>query len=145
MAETVSDNIDVAATAGEVFRVATDFESYPDWNANIKKVEVRATDDEDRATEVFYEVDAKVKTLTYTLGYDYSEAPGAFSWDLIDGDVKELSGSYRFEEFDDVTEVQYETKIDPGFPIPGFLKRQGERQIVKGALQDLKKRVESRR
>ena len=41
-----------------------------------------------------------------------------------------------------MTEVQYETSIDPGFPIPGFLKRQGEKQIVKGALQDLKKRVE---
>ena len=145
MADTVSDNIDVGATAEEVFDVATDFESYPDWNANIKKVEVRATDDEGRATEVWYQVDAKVKTLSYTLGYDYSEAPEAFSWELIDGDVKELSGSYRFDEFDDVTEVQYETKVDPGFPIPGFLKRQGEKQIVKGALQDLKKRVESQR
>ena len=145
MAETVSDNIDVAATAAEVFEVATDFESYPDWNANIKKVEIRATDDEGRATEVWYQVDAKVKTLSYTLAYDYSEAPDAFSWDLLDGDVKELSGSYRFDEFDDVTEVQYETKVDPGFPIPGFLKRQGEKQIVKGALQDLKKRVESQR
>lgn len=144
MAERVSDNIDVAATAEEVFQVATDFESYPDWNANIKKVEIKETDSEGRATEVWYQVDAKVKTLSYTLGYDYSEAPEAFSWDLIEGDVKELSGSYRFDEFDDVTEVRYETQVDPGFPIPGFLKRQGERQIVKGALQDLKKRVESR-
>lgn len=143
MAEQVSDNIDVAASAEDVFEVATDFEAYPEWNANIKKVEIKATDDEGRATEVWYQVDAKVKTVTYTLGYDYSEAPDAFSWELIDGDVKELSGSYRFDEFDDVTEVQYETKIDPGFPIPGFLKRQGERQIVKAALADLKKRVES--
>lgn len=144
MTEKVSDTIDVAATAEEIFAVATDFESYPEWNANIKKAEVRATDDAGRATEVWYQVDAKVKTVTYTLGYDYSEAPEAFSWDLVDGDVKALSGSYRFDEFDDVTEVQYETSIDPGFPVPGFLKKQGERQIVKGALQDLKKRVESK-
>jgi hypothetical protein len=91
------------------------------------------------------EVDAKVKTVSYTLAYDYSEAPEAFSWSLIDGDVKALSGAYRFDEFDDVTEVQYETAIDPGFPVPGLLKRQAEKQIVKGALQDLKKRVESSR
>ena len=69
----------------------------------------------------------------YTLGYDYSDAPDSFSWDLIEGDVKELSGSYGFDEFEDVTEVTYETAIDPGFPVPGFLKRQAERQIVKGA------------
>ena len=144
MAESVSDNIDVNATAEDIFEVATDFEKYPEWNANIKRVEIKETDDEGRATTVWYEVDAKVRTITYTLGYDYSNAPESFSWDLIDGDVNELSGSYEFDEFDDVTEVRYETRIEPGFPMPGFLKRQAEKQIVKGALADLKKRVESR-
>ncbi len=143
MAEKVRDTIDVEATAEEIFVVATDFEAYPDWNANIKNVEVKERDEEGRATQVWMEVDAKVRTVSYTLGYDYSDAPDSFSWQLIDGDVKELSGSYGFDEFDDVTEVTYETAVDPGFPIPGFLKRQAERQIVKGALEDLKKRVES--
>jgi ribosome-associated toxin RatA of RatAB toxin-antitoxin module len=145
MADSVSDNIDVEATADEIFDVATDFETYPEWNPNIKRVEIKETDQEGRATQVWYEVDAKVKTITYTLAYDYADAPGAFSWDLLDGDVKALSGRYEFDEFDDVTEVRYQTRIDPGFPMPGFLKRQGEKQIVKGALSDLKKRVESRR
>jgi uncharacterized membrane protein len=144
MADSVKDTIDVEATAAEVFEVATDFEAYPEWNANIKRVEIKETDDEGRATQVFYEVDAKIKTVTYTLEYDYSNAPDSFSWDLVDGTVKELSGSYSFDEFDDVTEVQYETRIDPGFPLPGLLKRQAEKQIVKGALADLKKRVESK-
>jgi ribosome-associated toxin RatA of RatAB toxin-antitoxin module len=143
MADSVKDSIDVKATAEEVFEVATDFEAYPEWNANIKRAEIKETDDEGRATRVFYEVDAKVKTLTYTLEYDYSNAPDSFSWDLVEGTVKHLSGSYVFDEFDDVTEVQYETRIDPGFPLPGLLKRQAEKQIVKGALADLKKRVES--
>ena len=143
MADSVSDNIDVKATAEEIFAVATDFEAYPEWNANIKKVEIKETDGDGRPTKVWMQVDAKVKTIAYTLAYDYSEAPEAFSWNLLEGDVKALSGSYRFDEFDDVTEVQYETSIDPGFPIPSFLKRQGEKQIVKGALADLKKRVES--
>jgi ribosome-associated toxin RatA of RatAB toxin-antitoxin module len=143
MADSVKDTIDVEATAEEIFAVATDFEAYPEWNANIKKVEIKETDGEGRATQVWYEVDAKVKTLTYTLAYDYSNAPSSFSWDLVDGSVKELSGSYSFDEFDDVTEVEYETRIDPGFPLPGLLKRQAEKQIVKGALADLKKRVES--
>jgi uncharacterized protein YndB with AHSA1/START domain len=144
MANKVKDTIDVAASGAEVFEVATDFEAYPDWNANIKNVEVKERDAEGRPTSVWYEVDAKVKVVTYTLTYDYSNAPESFSWDLDSGDVKELTGSYSFDEFDDVTEVTYETAIDPGFPLPGFLKRQAEKQIVKGALEDLKKRVESR-
>ena len=93
MAESVKDSIDVEAPAQAVFEVATDFEAYPEWNANINKVEVKETDAEGRGTKVFYEVDAKVKVVRYTLAYDYSQAPRSFSWDLLDGDVKELSGS----------------------------------------------------
>ena len=145
MADKVKDSIDIEATTEEIFEVATDFEAYPEWNANIKNVEIQETDADGRATLVWYEVDAKIKTLQYVLEYDYTDAPDSFSWSLVEGDVKELSGSYAFDEFDDVTEVQYETSLDPGFPIPGFLKRQGEKQIAKGALQDLKKRVESLR
>ncbi len=144
MAESVKDSIDVEASVDDLFAVATDFEAYPEWNANIKNVEVKERDAEGRGVEVFYEVDAKVKTVRYTLGYDYSDAPRSFSWDLLNGDVKELRGSYAFDEFDDVTEVVYETAVDPGFPIPKLLKRQAQRAIVRGALEDLKKRVESR-
>lgn len=143
MADSVSDTIDVEAKRDEIFGVATDFDAYPEWNANIKKIEIRERDDEGRGRLVWFEVDAKIKTLRYTLEYDYSDAPDGFSWQLVDGDVKELRGSYRFDEFDDVTEVQYEMAIDPGFKVPGMLKRQAEKQIVKGALSDLKKRVES--
>ena len=142
MAEKVKDSIDIEATAEEIFEVATDFASYPEWNANIKKVKVKETDDEDRPSLVWFEVDAKVKTVRYTLEYDYTDAPQGFSWDLVDGDVKELTGGYFFDEFEDVTDVSYELAIDPGFPLPGMLKRQAEKQIMKGALADLKKRVE---
>ena len=142
MADSVSDSIDIEASAEEIFAVATDLAKYPEWNANIKKVEVKESDGEGRPTKVWMQVDAKIKTVSYTLEYDYTEAPESFSWDLVEGDVKELSGSYVFDEFDDVTEVRYETRVDPGFPMPGMLRRQAQKQIVKGALQDLKKRVE---
>ena len=142
MAERVKDSIDIKATAEEILEIATDFENYPEWNTNIKKVEVRETDDDGWPTQVWYEVDAKVKTVRYTLEYDYSDAPESFSWDLLEGDVKALSGSYTFDEFDDVTDVTYELTIDPGFPLPGFMKKQAEKQIMSTALKDLKKRVE---
>ncbi|MGH2754922.1 MAG: SRPBCC family protein [Actinomycetota bacterium] len=142
MGDRVKDTIDVKATAEEIFEVATDFAGYPEWNPNIKETRVEETDGEGRATHVWFKVDAKLKVVSYTLEYDYSDAPDSFSWDLVDGDVKKLSGSYAFDEFDDVTEVRYEMEIDPGFKVPGFLKKQAEKQIVRSALEDLKKRVE---
>jgi uncharacterized membrane protein len=143
MADAVKDNIDINAPAQKIFEVATDLESYPEWNANIKRVEVKARTEDGLPSEVWMEVDAKLKVISYTIGYDYTNAPESFSWSLIEGEVKELEGSYKFDEFDDVTEVAYEMKVDPGFPIPKLLKRQAEKQIARGALEDLKKRVES--
>jgi ribosome-associated toxin RatA of RatAB toxin-antitoxin module len=143
MAETVKDSIDVSATMQEIFDVATDLDSYPEWNENIKEVEIRGRDDEGRPLEVWMKVDAKLKVVQYTLGYDYENAPDSFTWHLLEGDIKDMEGSYSFDQFEDVTEVTYEMKVDPGFPIPGFLKRQAEKQIARSALEDLKKRVES--
>jgi len=144
VADTVKDSIDVKATAEELFEAATDFDSYPEWNPNIKETRIEETDADGLPTKVWFNVDAKIKVISYTLSYDYSDAPESFSWTLDNGDVKKLTGSYTFDEFDDVTEVRYEMSIDPGFPVPGFLKKQAEKQIARAALEDLKKRVESR-
>ena len=144
MAFNVKDSIDVKASAQQVFDVATDFDTYPEWNPSIKNVEIKETDDEGRATKVWFEVDAKLKTVRYTLEYDYSSAPESYSWELVEGDVKKINGSYVFDEFDDVTEVTYEVELDPGFPVPGIFRRQGEKEIKKTALDELAKRVESR-
>jgi ribosome-associated toxin RatA of RatAB toxin-antitoxin module len=139
----VKDSIDISAGADRIFEVATDYETYPEWNAGMKDVKVLERDDEGRPTQVWFKVDARIKTVTYTLSYDYSDAPDSYSWDLVEGDVKALRGSYSFDEFDDVTEVSYELELDPGFPVPGIFRRQGEKEIKKAALDELKKRVEA--
>ncbi len=59
-------------------------------------------------------------------------------------DLKELEGSYVFNEVaDGRTEVVYGLKVEPSFTIPGFLRRQAEKQLVGTALRGLRKRVEA--
>ena len=142
MAE-VKDSIDIKASAEDILEVAVDYESYPEWQDQVKSVEVVEADADGYATIVAYEVDALVKKLRYTLEYDYSGWPKHFTWRLRDGDIKALSGKYSFDEFDDVTEVSYELSLDPGFKVPSVLRRRGEKQIVSTALKGLKRRVES--
>lgn len=144
MAFDVKDTIDIEATVDEIMEIASDFESYPDWNSEVKSVEVLEHDDEGRPTQVAWKVDARIKTVGYVLEYDYSDLPAGYSWQLVEGDVKQLRGSYTFDEFDDVTDVSYELILDPGFPVPGLLRRQGERRLKEAALDGLKARVESR-
>jgi uncharacterized membrane protein len=144
MAFDVKDTIDIEATVDEIMEVATDFETYPDWNSEVKSVEVLERDADGRPTQVAWKVDARIKTVGYVLEYDYSNLPSGYSWQLVEGDVKQLHGSYAFDEFDDVTDVAYELVLDPGFPVPGLLRRQGERRLKEAALDGLKERVESR-
>lgn len=144
MAESVKDSIDIKATSEAIFEVAADYASYPEWQSQVKKVEVLESDKDGYGTVVYYEVDAVLKQLSYTLEYDYGGWPKYFTWKLREGDVKALGGSYSFDEFDEVTEVTYEIAVDPGFKVPSVLRRQGTKQIVSTALKGLKKRVESR-
>ena len=143
MAESVKDSIDIKASAEAIFEVAADYENYPQWQDQVKKAEIRETDDDGYATAVYYEVDALVKKVGYTLEYDYSGWPKYFTWKLRDGDIKSLDGKYSFEEFDDLTEVSYELSVDPGFRIPELLRRRAEKQVVTMALKGLKQRVEA--
>lgn len=143
MADRVKDSIDIKGTSEEIFEFAADYAKYPEWQDQVKKVEVLETDKDGYGTLVYYEVDTVLKQLSYTLEYDYTGWPKYFTWKLRDGDVKSLNGRYGFDEFDEVTEVTYEISVDPGFKIPSLLRRQGEKQIVSTALKGLKKRVES--
>ena len=50
------------------------------------------------------------------LEYDYSEAPDAFSWKFVEGDMlRRLDGRYRFEADGDAsTRVHYELAVELG-------------------------------
>jgi uncharacterized membrane protein len=145
MTETASERIRVDAPAGRCFDVAIDFESYPEWARDVKQATVLETDAEGRGTRVEYRAAALGKSIRYVLEYDYSEAPTAFSWKLVEGDMlKRLDGSYRFEaEGDTSTRVHYELAVDLSMPLPGLVKRRAAGLIMGSALKELKKQVEA--
>jgi len=144
VAEQTTERTHVAAPPQRCFEVATDFERYPEWAGDIKQVEVLDRDAEGRAKQVRYRAAAMGRSVTYTLDYDYSQAPGAFSWTLVEGDLlKRLDGTYRFEEADGGTRVTYDLTADLAFPLPGLVKRRAQGRIVSTALRDLKRVVEA--
>ncbi len=137
-------SIEVSAPPQLVFEVALDLEAYPEWATGVKEVEVLEEDDHGRPTKVAFVADAMVKEISYTLVYHY-EIDNGFSWSAEPGaDIKAMDGSYEFNELNDGgTEVLYALKVEPAFTVPGFLRRQAEKQIVSSALRGLKKRAES--
>ena len=144
MAEHAEGSTEVVATPAEVMAVVADFEAYPDWVANLEEVEVLARDRRGRGTRVAFRLGTPWGEQAYTLAYRYRPRDAGMSWTYVEGTLDDLAGSYALEPADDgATRVTYQLEVALGMPIPGFLLRQAAKQIVRSALGDLKRRVES--
>ena len=132
----------VAAPPEACFDALLDYESFPDWQRAVKSVEVLSRDTDGRGREVEFAIDAKVRTVSYTLRYSY-EPPQRIAWEYVRGDVKDVDGEFLLEDRGDGTTLAtYRLRLDPGVWLPGPIMRVLSDQVMKGAVEDLKRRVE---
>src|SRR6478736_10147514 len=98
MAERTESSIDIAAEPGAVLDVIADFDSYPEWAGEVKKVAVLAEDGDGWADKVEFTLDAGAIKDTYVLDYDWdvrTNGTGVVSWSLVQANVlKAMNGSY---------------------------------------------------
>ncbi len=143
--ERTAERLVVGAPPERCLEVVCDVEAYPLWVADVKDVSVLERDEVGHALVVAFRAGAFGRSTSYVLAYDYSRLPHAVAWSQRDGDItRSLDGSYEFIPTPDgKTEVLYELAIDLRVPVPGFVRRRAEAQILHAALRDLKERVES--
>ena len=142
--ERTAQRMSIAGTPERCFEIVTDFERYPEWVADVKEVHVLERDPEGRGSLVSFRAGAFGRSTSYVLAYDYSGAPYEVAWTQQDGDLtSRLNGRYEFRPGSDgSTEVSYELSVELRVPIPGFVKRRVEANILHAAVRDLKTRVE---
>jgi ribosome-associated toxin RatA of RatAB toxin-antitoxin module len=135
----------VSASPERCFAVVADIERYPQWAADIKEIVVDERDDEGRPVVVTFRAAAFGRSTSYTLRYDFAEAPHILSWRLTTGDItSKLDGSYVFDAAEDGgTQVTYHLEAELRVPIPGFIKMRAQSRIMSTAMRELKARVES--
>ena len=136
----------VAATPHECFETLIDYESFPSWQRAVKGVEVVSRDQAGRGEEVLIEVDAEVGTVSYRLVYTY-EPPHRISWKYADSHVKEVDGELILEDRGDGTTLAtYSVAIEPGGAwVPGRVLTILDERLMRGSLDDLKRRLERSR
>lgn len=145
MAEQTTERMVVEASPQQCFEMVADIERYPEWVADLKEVHVLERDEEGRPVVVAFRAAAFGRSTSYTLVYDYSSAPHQFGWVQRSGDITDrLDGFYRFAPTPDGgTEITYNLVVELRVPLPGFIKRRAEGNILHAAIRDLKARVES--
>ena len=161
MADRTESSIVIAAGAGAVLDVIADFDRYPEWANDVKKVAVISEDGDGWADQVEFTLSAGAIKDTYVLEYDWDVAEngtGVVSWTLVSAQVlKAMNGSYTLEDATSEdgsleggslegngpsTAVTYRLSVDVKIPMLGMLKRKAEKVIIDTALKELKKRVE---
>lgn len=141
MTEGTFSTLEIDASPDALYDAAADVASYPEWASGVKEVEVLETDSEGRVDRARFVLEGFIKEIEYVLKYNH-DRPNTLSWVAEESDdLKMLEGSYQFTPKDDATEVVYSLTVEPKFTIPGFIKRQAEKQIVTTALRGLRKRV----
>lgn len=130
----------VAASAQACFDALTDYEQLAEWQGALKSVEVLERYDD--GALVAYALDAKVRTVRYTLRLEH-DPPHRIGSRYVEGDFRSLEAEWRFTERPDGrTDVVLELELDPGRFVPGPV-RNAVREIVMGrSLRDLRRRVE---
>ena len=142
MSQGTFQTLEIDAPAEALYDVAADIASYPEWATGVKEVEVLESTPEGRVERARFVLAGFVKEIEYVLRYTH-DRPNVLSWVAEEDskDVQMLEGSYTFNDVDGATEVIYALTVEPNFTIPGFLRRQAEKQIVTTALRGLRKRV----
>jgi len=143
MTEGTYQTLEVDASPDRLYQVVSDIAAYPEWATGVKEVEVLDSGPDGEVLKARFVLEAFVKEIEYVLAYTH-DRPNSLSWSSIESDdVKMLEGSYTFHpaEGEEGTEVVYALTVEPNFIVPGFIRRQAERQIVTTALKGLRKRV----
>lgn len=145
MADQTSSSVTIASPPEAVLDVIADLAAYPQWNGEIKRVEVLESQRDGRPRRARFEISSSGLADEYVLDYDWG-ADGV-SWRLVAPSTlqKAQDGSYRLSVTDGGTLVRYDLRIDARLPMIGPMRRKIEKRIVDGALSELKKRVEGLR
>ena len=143
MSDQTESSIRIAASPPDVMAVIADFEAYPEWNDEVKLVEILSVyEDTEQPAEVRFVLDAGAIKDDYVLEYDWV-SERELHWHLVRGEMlKAMDGTYLLTPDGDGTDVRYRLAVGLAIPMIGMIKRKAEKVIVERALKGLKERVE---
>ena len=145
MSELSTSTITIDAPIDAVRAILFDLQAYPTWSTAIKSAEVKASDDQGRATSVKVSIDGGMMKDRVLLNYDWSAAPERLEFSLEDADLlTAMNGAYITKAIDaDTTSVTYELGVEVSMPIPAMMRTKAEKATIDQALKQLKEHAEN--
>ena len=117
-----SRSVVIQVTPEKLFDIIVDYEKYPEFLPEVKKVKVEAG--QGAINEVTYNVDIKAKVITYTLRHT-AERPSKLSWTMIKGEMmKGNDGAWALKAGPQpgTVEATYTIDLKLSSLVPGFIE-----------------------
>lgn len=110
-----SAQIEIAAPIKDVFQVISDFEAYPEFLSETKKVTILKKSAKSMRVEFQVQM---IKKIKYTLDIKLA-APKSVSWTLVEGDfMKKSVGAWKLSSKKGMTQAKYEIDMEFGGLVP---------------------------
>jgi ribosome-associated toxin RatA of RatAB toxin-antitoxin module len=143
MADQAAHSVVIEATPQQCYKEICAFETYPEWQKVITKVNIWSRYPDGRPKAVEYVLSALIKKIRYVIDYTYNDEEPSLHWTYVEGDLTDVSGHYHFEDLEDgTTKATYQLTLIFGMFIPQKVLDTLNNQMMKGSVLALKKRVE---
>lgn len=136
-----SRSIVINAPPEKLFDIITQYEKYPEFLSEVKKI--RVLERKDNTVKVQYEVDV-IKTIHYTILVK-EERPQRMSWTFVEGEVmKDNKGSWVLEpDGQGRTKATYTVELALGPLVPKAIVNGLAEKSLPGMLEAFKRRAEA--
>ena len=137
-----SRSVTINVPLEKLFEVITDYEKYPEFLPEVKKVKVEGG--QGSIKEVTYQVDIKAKVISYTLKHT-AERPSKLSWTMVKGEMmKGNDGAWTLKPGPQAgtTEATYTIDLKLSSLVPSFIEKALAEQSLPGLLANFKARAE---
>ncbi len=131
------------ATVDKCWAVISDYERYPEFLPEVKKI--RTMNRRGNEVDVQYEAEV-VKVIKYTV-HMKEEAPQKVSWSFIDGEfMKDNKGGWVLEDAGEgKTKATYSIAVEVGMLVPKTIVNALVDTQLPKLLENFKKRIESQK
>jgi ribosome-associated toxin RatA of RatAB toxin-antitoxin module len=138
----VSKTVEVTASAASILAIVADFESYPQWNSEIKGLWVLARYDDGRPSQL--RLDAKYEAIEDSLIQAvYYPSPNQIQTVMQQGNLfKKQEQLFNVVDMGATSLLTVDMDVEPAMPIPAPMVKTMADNVLDYLAENLKKRAE---
>jgi len=134
----------VKASPDAIYKVVVDYGHYSEFMPNIVKSSI--LEKSDLTTKCRFKLKIALFSVVYSLSFksDISHLPYSVTWNFIQGDIKDTTGSWLIDkEGKSTSSVHYIVHTEPGRFVPGWIANKLSSESIHNMITAIRKRTEN--